>query len=132
MSRSRPRRANAAIAALLGAITAVAAAGCSEDTAVARQIAGGDPARGKRAIRHHGCGTCHEIPGVGGAASHVGPSLDAIGSRLYLAGRLPNTPDQLVAWIRHPQSVEPGNVMPDMAIDESDARDIAAFLYTLR
>jgi cytochrome c len=133
MSRA-PAGRPLAIAALLlgGTLAAVVAGGCSEDQAIARRMTGGDPESGKRAIRHHGCGTCHEIPGVGGATSHVGPSLEHIGARLYLAGRLPNTADQLIAWIRHPQSVEPGNVMPDMGISEADARDIAAFLYTLR
>ena len=61
-----------------------------------------------------------------------GPSLATIGARLYLAGRLTNTPDHLIEWIRHPQAVEPGNVMPDLAVTEADARDIAATLYTLR
>jgi cytochrome c1 len=117
----------------LACALALACGACDDDASrTARALTGGDPDTGKLAIRHHGCGTCHEIPGVGGATSHVGPSLEAIGSRLYLAGRVANTPDQLMAWIRWPQSIEPGNVMPDMAITETDARDIAAYLYTLR
>jgi cytochrome c len=111
---------------------ALALTGCGTDGSTARALTGGDPARGPRAIRHYGCGTCHVIPGVAGATSHVGPTLEGVGSRLYLAGRVANTPDQLISWIRHPQAVEPGNVMPDMAVTEGDARDIAAFLYTLR
>jgi cytochrome c len=113
-------------------IGALAIAGCGDDAATARALTHGDPDRGKLAIRRHGCGTCHEIPRVGGATSHVGPSLDGVGSRLYLAGRLANTPDHLMEWIRFPQAVVPGNVMPDMAVTEGDARDIAAYLYTLR
>jgi cytochrome c len=123
-------RAAAAIGLLVG--LASQAAGCGNDAATARQIAGGDPERGKLAIRRYGCGTCHDIPKVGGATGHVGPSLAEIGSRLYLAGRLPNTAEYLIDWIRHPQAVEPGNVMPDMAVTPSDAADIAAFLYQLR
>jgi cytochrome c len=118
------------LAAALAGLLALAA--CGDDDTTARALTHGDPARGKQAIRRYGCGTCHEIPGVGGATSHVGPSLRTIGSRLYLAGRLTNTPDHLIEWIRHPQAVEPGNVMPDMAVTEADARDIAATLYTLR
>jgi cytochrome c1 len=45
---------------------------------------------------------------------------------------MPDTPDHLIAWIRRPQSVEPGHVMPDMGVTAGDATDIAAFLYTLR
>jgi len=126
------RRA-AALACLLAlAACGLALAACGDDDATARALTHGDPARGKQAIRRYGCGTCHEIPGVGGATSHVGPSLATIGARLYLAGRLTNTPDHLIEWIRHPQAVEPGNVMPDLAVTEADARDIAATLYTLR
>ena len=118
--------------ARLALACALALTACGDDASTARALTGGDPARGQRAIRHYGCGTCHVIPGVGGATSHVGPSLAGVGSRLYLAGRVANTPDHLIAWIRHPQAVEPGNVMPEMAVTEDDARDIAAFLYTLR
>jgi cytochrome c1 len=49
-----------------------------------------------------------------------------------LAGNLPNTPENLVRWIRQPQTIKPGNVMPDLGIGVRDARDIAAYLYTLR
>jgi cytochrome c len=125
-----PRAALIAVAAALGA---VAAGGCRDDReAVARALTGGDPARGRRAIRYHGCGACHDIPGVGGAAATVGPPLGALGRRSYLAGRLPNTADNLIRWIRDPQGVVPGNAMPQMAISEPDGRDIAAYLYTLR
>lgn len=45
---------------------------------------------------------------------------------------LRNTPDNLMSWLENPQRVVPGNVMPDMGITAQDARDIAAYLYTLR
>jgi cytochrome c1 len=38
----------------------------------------------------------------------------------------------MVEWIQHPQSIVPGNVMPDMGIVHDAARDIAACLDTLR
>jgi cytochrome c len=134
--RVRLARRNAALAAALAAAAAVAAlgiggviAGCGGDAATAPAVPGGDPERGELAIRRYGCGTCHEIPSVRGADGHVGPSLAELADRHYLAGRLPNTPDHLIEWIRHPQSVEPGNVMPDMAVPAGDAADIAAALY---
>ena len=52
--------------------------------------------------------------------------------RYYLAGRLQNTPGNMVRWIQHPQQVEQGTAMPEMGVTDSDARDIAAYLYTLR
>ena len=91
-----------------------------------------DPARGKRAIDQYACATCHQIPGVVGANAPVGPPLDAMGTRGWIAGALPNTPDNMVRWLRHPQAVSPKSAMPDLGMNERDARDIAAFLATLR
>ena len=51
--------------------------------------------------------------------------------RAVIAGVLPNTPENLVRWLRAPQEVSPHNAMPDLGLTERDARDIAAFLRTL-
>jgi cytochrome c oxidase assembly factor CtaG/cytochrome c2 len=107
--------------------------GCHpQDDRTARQLTGGDPTRGKDAIRKYGCGACHTVPGVRAARGMVGPSLEGIASRTFLGGQLPNTPDNMKKWIRFPQSVEKGTAMPDMHVTDEDARDIAAYLYTLR
>ena len=45
---------------------------------------------------------------------------------------LRNSPANLVRWIRDPQGVVPGNAMPNMGVSDAEARDIAAYLYTLR
>ena len=52
-------------------------------------------------------------------------------NRLYLAGLLRNTPANMIHWLREPQAVAPGSVMPDMGLTEQQARDITAYLYTL-
>jgi cytochrome c2 len=93
---------------------------------------GGDPSRGAHLIRRYGCFTCHTIPGVPGANGSVGPSLEGVATRVILAGRLENNAPNLVAWLRHPHAVDPLTVMPEMGVSEKDARDIAAYLYTLR
>jgi cytochrome c1 len=49
-----------------------------------------------------------------------------------IAGVVANTPADLIAWLRNPQAVIPGNAMPDMDLSEQQARDVAAYLYTLR
>jgi cytochrome c2 len=103
-----------------------------DEEAAAAMTGGGDPHAGRLAMKRYGCGACHSITGVSQADGQVGPSLDKIASRAFLAGRLPNQPDQMMRWIRTPQSVEPGAGMPDMGVTEKDARDIAAYLYTLR
>ena len=93
---------------------------------------GGNARVGKADIRKYGCYTCHTISGVPGARGLVGPPLDGIGERQYIAGELPNTAANLMRWIQHPHSVEPHTLMPEMGVTEQDSRDIAAYLYTLR
>lgn len=42
------------------------------------------------------------------------------------------SPDTLVAWIRHPHRFNQVTAMPEMGVGEQEARDIAAYLYTLQ
>src|SRR5947207_12031543 len=94
--------------------------------------AGDNASRGAAAIGRYGCGSCHTISGVPGANGLVGPPLNGIGSREYIAGEVPNTAANLMRWIQHPHQIEPHTVMPEMNVTEQDSRDIAAYLYTLR
>lgn len=94
--------------------------------------AAGDPARGRTAIEQYACTTCHAIPGVTDPSAPVGPPLDRIATRKYIAGVLPNTPENMLRWLRFPQAVSPGSAMPDLGLSRRDALDIAAYLYTLR
>ena len=97
-------------------------------------LAGCDRQRGEgpKLIAQHGCGACHVIPGVRSATGKVGPALSQIGSQAVIGGMLPNTEDNLIKWIRTPQSVVPGNAMPNTELSDHDARAIAAYLLTLR
>jgi len=88
--------------------------------------------RGRDSLTQYACNACHRIPGVTGSDVHVGPPLAGIGGRGLIAGRLPNTPDAMVRWLRDPRAVDPQTTMPDMEVTEADARDIAAYLATLR
>lgn len=92
----------------------------------------GDPDRGKAQIVAYGCGSCHVIPGVPGARGLVGPPLTQFAHRGYIAGEVPNNEDFLVQWISVPQSIEPGTVMPNLGVSNAQARDIAAYLYSLK
>ena len=95
------------------------------------RLTGGDPARGKAAIQHYGCLTCHTIPGLPGEAN-VGPPLDRVGSRVYLGGVLVNTPVNLTKGLKDPPAVDPKTAMPSVGATDDDVRDIACYLYTLR
>jgi cytochrome c len=128
-----PRSAWLAAALLIAAPLASACTGAHDAEArEAAAMTGGDPARGPALLRKYGCQSCHTIPGVTGADGLVGPPLAGIASRSYIAGVLPNAPDNMLRWIQDPKSVDPLTAMPKTGVTPSDARHIAAYLYTLR
>jgi len=116
----------------LAALAALSACRREQEKHDAELLTGGRVARAPDLIDHYGCGSCHSIPGVPGATGMVGPPMDHMASRMYIAGRLPNEPAAMVSWLRSPQHFEPATAMPEMGVSEADARDIAAYLYTLR
>lgn len=121
--------AKARILAALG-LCFLAGCGRSEPPAHLR-IAGADPARGLDVVQSFGCATCHAIPDVRSPRGIVGPPLDAYAQRTLLAGRLANTPAILVPFLIDPPALLPGTGMPNVGLTEEQARDVAAYLYTL-
>jgi mono/diheme cytochrome c family protein len=91
----------------------------------------GDAKAGKKALQQYLCVTCHQIPGVTGANRHVGPPLNGMAGRKYIGGIIPNTPENMVRWLQNPQQFDPLSAMPNLSVTDRDARDMAAFLYTL-
>ncbi len=78
------------------------------------------------------CASCHEIPKVPGHRGGMGPSLEAFGRRSYIAGHVPNLPSSLREWLQHPQALVPDTLMPDLGVANDDARDMAAYLLSLK
>jgi cytochrome c len=95
----------------------------------AEVITAGNVDRGRYRFTAYGCGGCHSLTGVPGARGLVGPTLDGIGSRVMLGGRLENKPENMMRWIGDPQGIAPGTAMPNLGVTAQDRRDIAAFLY---
>lgn len=91
----------------------------------------GDPGKGETLLFSYGCIACHKVPGHSNYPDQIGPPLTEWSRRKYIAGRLPNQPEELVRWIRDPQAIEPGTAMPNLDVSESEARDIAAYLFSL-
>ncbi|MBI1682914.1 c-type cytochrome [Caulobacter hibisci] len=104
---------------------------CAEKAIPERQIVGADPARGLTLIKAEGCGVCHRVPGLKWPRGGVGGSLDSFSSQAMIAGRSPNRPDVLVAWLRDAPAMAPDTAMPASGLSEAQARDVAAYLYTL-
>ena len=126
------RRAAILVVAAAGMAFSAGVSGCRDQDEPSVRVTGGSPSLGAKAIRHYGCGSCHTIPGIKGADALVGPPLVHFSKRSYVAGELTNTPANLARWISDPQSVEPGTVMPDLDVTPTDARNIAAYLLSLR
>jgi cytochrome c len=117
------------IASLAG-ITAACAT--NRDGTATQVVADGDPSQGPAIMRAHGCHGCHVIPGVRAATGRVGPPLDAMAERRYIAGAVHNTPENLVRWLLDPPGIVPATAMPDVGASDADARHMAAYLLTLR
>ena len=79
-----------------------------------------------------GCALCHAIRGTD-AGGRTGPDLTHLASRRTLAaGTLPNTKQDLLAWIADPQSIKPGNKMPKVPLDRSELDALSEYLRTLQ
>jgi cytochrome c2 len=133
MRLSRVSLVAAAAAALL--VVTVAAMEYAVDTEretidKAVKMTGGDPKKAPALMRRYGCTGCHQIPGMPGARGVVGPPLTGLAERVYVGGALPNTPDNVVAFILEAHAYRPNTAMPVTGIDERGARDIAAYLYS--
>ena len=136
--RSWPTAALLFAAALLcGGALGLVTAGYSYKAARERRsaaiaVTGGNPDRAQAAIIRHGCGGCHTIPGITGASGKIGPPLGDVARRVYIGGVLPNTAGNLVQWIVDPHDADPRTAMPATGITPAEARDVAAYLYSLQ
>jgi len=93
-----------------------------------------DPAveAGKLAFEQTSCVNCHRIGGTL-AEGVFGPDLTHFGSRQTIAaGEAPLTPETLREWLRDPQTMKPGALMPDMKLTKQEINDIADYLMSLK
>jgi cytochrome c len=97
-----------------------------------RDVPDGDPRRGRQALEENGCGYCHYIPGVDDADGKIAMPLDDWGDRQLIAGQFPNTVENMIPWIQNPQAMLPNTTMPNIAVTEQEARDMTAYLFSLR
>lgn len=101
--------------------------------APARAIADdGRPDAALAALIRYGCQGCHVIPGIVGPTAVIGPPLERFGTRVLIAGRWPNTEQNLAEWVSRPQSLDPRTAMPDLGVSPLDAQLIARHLRAQR
>ena len=89
-------------------------------------------AAGERLFMNSQCSSCHTIAGTS-ARGAIGPNLTHLGSRTSIASdTLANTPTNLAAWIRNPQAIKPGVLMPDLGLSRGQVHDLVVYLEGLR
>jgi cytochrome c oxidase subunit 2 len=87
---------------------------------------------GREAFFSTSCVNCHAIGGTT-AQGMFGPDLTHLMSRETLAaGATPNTPEKLRAWVRDPQTLKEGCLMPNMQLTDNELDQIVAYLGTLK
>jgi cytochrome c oxidase subunit 2 len=78
------------------------------------------------------CVSCHTIKGTS-AQGVFGPDLTHLMSRQTLAsGAAPNTPEMLRSWVRDPQKLKPGSLMPNMQMTDEEVDRVVDYLMTLK
>jgi cytochrome c2 len=120
---------------ILGTVTlSLLLSGCTGGKTTRRYAfeVGGRADAGREVAVQFRCGSCHTISKLHGADGVFGPPLDGVGRRTYVAGQIPNAPDNLTKWVLNPPAMKPGTAMPVLGLSEQQARDVAAYLYTLQ
>jgi cytochrome c oxidase subunit 2 len=92
----------------------------------------GELQRGQQVFMHGSCPVCHGVRGTT-ASGFVAPDLTHVGSRSTLAAAtLPNSPDHLGDWLRDPQRIKLGTLMPPQPLSIQDQKDLTAYLMSLK
>lgn len=122
------------VAGVVGLAAALCLCGCRGGQQVQPYTVatGGSAHAGIRVIASYKCGSCHTIPGIPGAHGVFGPPLNMMARRTYIAGNFANTPDNMTHWVMAPTSMKPKTAMPDLGLTRQQARDVTAYLETLR
>ena len=126
-----PRGPMLVLAAVLATAATVTACASAPSRTAPPQVPRGDPRLGAVDVVHFGCGACHIIPGIDGATGLAGPPLIHWSQRGFIAGEIANNGLNLIHWIMDPRAIEPNTDMPDLGVSEAQARDIAAYLFTI-
>jgi cytochrome c oxidase subunit 2 len=93
---------------------------------------GGNTSAGERIFESTACINCHTVAGTV-AHGRFGPDLTHLMSRETIAaGAAPNKPENLRLWIRKPDAIKPGSLMPAMQLNEQELDALIAYLETLR
>ncbi len=86
-------------------------------------------AEGEKLFTAKGCIACHSLVAVNAPKGMIGPNLANVGARSYIAaGTLKNTDENLAHWIRDPQGIKKGVLMPNLGVTQAEAQALVAYL----
>jgi cytochrome c oxidase subunit 2 len=87
---------------------------------------------GRRIFETTACINCHTVRGTV-ANGRFGPDLTHVMSRATLAsGVAENTPENLRLWLKQPDAIKPGSLMPAMKLPEADLDALVRYMQSLR
>jgi cytochrome c oxidase subunit II len=94
--------------------------------------AGDSAAAGRQVFETTACVNCHTVTGTGAHGTY-GPDLTHLMSRdTIAAGAAANTAVNLRRWIKDPNSIKPGCLMPAMGLSDTQLDALTTYLETLR
>ena len=112
-----------------GAVQTASAGATVQQPGAAQKPQGSEYATGEQLFMTKGCVGCHSLQAVNAPKGMVGPNLANVGARSYIAaGTLKNTDENLARWIRNPQAIKKGVLMPNLGVSEPESRALAAYL----
>jgi cytochrome c2 len=104
--------------------SAYQAPGLDSQTLDAHALSADGAARGKQLFySKYGCNSCH-IADYKNDKGYIGPALAGVGNRL--------TPAWMYKWLKDPNALRPGTLMPNLNLKDDEASDLTAFLTTLK
>jgi cytochrome c oxidase subunit II len=87
---------------------------------------------GRRVFESTACINCHAVRGTA-ANGRFGPDLTHLMSRATIAsGAAANTPENLRLWLKDPDAIKPGSLMPAMKLSDADLDALVRYMETLR
>ena len=88
--------------------------------------------QGRHIFETTACINCHAVAGTV-ANGRFGPDLTHLMSRDTIAsGAVRNTPRTLRQWVRNPDAIKPGCLMPSMGLSDQEVTMLTAYLETLQ
>lgn len=101
-----------------------------EFTLARGEVRGGDARRGRTVFETAGCLACHvvgehtQVRKERGTSYDIAPELSRVGSKVNA--------DWVYDWLRNPRHYNPSTRMPSMRATDAEARDLVAYLMSLR